>query len=657
MNQSFLTLSGYSLFYILAFTPLVYPQVTDFQRDKSDRLIKSSSRHFRKGEREKGKEALRQAMKTDPSYYKPHFRLGVYYYSSKMYNLSAREFLFARQKYEKEYDKNSFSSRLRQILELLGESRIQLDQYHRALEVFKTSLSYDDRDTSNYSRIAWIYFKLNKLNKSRKMVNRCLNISKLDVGCLNISGILYVKERRYEKALEVYDKAVSLQLEVRANNMGELYKSLFQYDIAIKQFRLAIENSSANGTQSALFPLNISDIYINELKLGISKGVLDNYLSLHFRDLSRGLSPARDLGLIYLSKARTAYYKGDLHEAKTLLEKAEDYKQHFGSVGFSLSHYKYLVLYMKSLVNRGLANYKDEAIGLSVLEKISRLWDQWELKWQSSWDMDKAAEIAVDQLKQLNDLYIYETESIFDYGSLSEMLIEFDTDLMIKKLNQLLGQESGGKPDQRDHAKGFYYLYLGHIYLDDGRYRQALGYIRTSLRYFNAHEKTLKLKAYSLLAMIYDELNQSRDKNNSLNLIYQIHPPYLRLRGQNLPVIVSEIKGDIGSIDPDDIEDIRDDLLDDLSDKRFDLYDSRKLSSEKISELKDNNVNYEVQMILAQKEKGYFLRLSLVEGESGLVKKSVEESIDIKEYNVSFIKVINRFSESCFRYEPTDDES
>ncbi len=657
MNQSFHTLLRYSLFSILVFPLLVYPQATDSQRDKADQLIKSSSKHFRKGEREKGKEALRQAMKVDPSYYKPHFRLGIYYYSSKLYKLSVREFLLARREYEREYDKNYHSSRLKQILGLLGDSYVELDQYHKGLEVFKTSLSNNIKDTSIYERIGWIYFKLNKPGKSREMVSRCLSISKTDGGCLNISGILYTKERRYEKALEVYKTAVGSYSEARANNVGELYRSLFQYDKSIKSYKLAIESSSANGTQSALFPLNISGIYINELKLIKSKGILDDYLSLHFRDLSRGLPPARDLGLIYLSKARTAYYKGDLYEAKTLLEKAEDYKQHFGSVGFSLSHYKYLIFYMKSLVNRGLANYKDEEIGLSLLESGSRLWDQWELKWLSSWDMDKAAEIAVDQLKRLNGLYVFEAESIFDYGSLSEMLIEFDTDLMIKKLNQLMGQEVGGIPDQREHAKGFYYLYLGHVYLDDGRYEQALGYVRSSLRYFNGHEKTLKLKAYSLLAMIYDELDRSRDKNDSLNLMYRTHPPYLRLQGQSLPVIVSEVKGDIRSVDPDDIEDIRDDIVDYLSDKRFDLYDLRGLSSEEIKDLKQNQVNYQIQMTLTQKKNVFFLRFSLVERESGLVKKSVEESIDIKDYNVSLIKVIDRFSESCFRYESTHDES
>ncbi|MDH4127957.1 MAG: tetratricopeptide repeat protein, partial [Spirochaetota bacterium] len=432
--MSYLTL--YLTILFLNFSILSFPQVESTPRGLCEQYIQQSEEQFTINETEKGKKLLKKAIIVDPTYYKPHFKLGFYYHEERLYKLASRELYIAKDKYEAEYNIKSFNVWYHDVLLLLGESELQLDRYEEALEVFNKLLSLKHSNTGALERVAWIYYKLKQYDKSRRMIKECLAIDDKDGGCLNISGILYSKNREYHKAIENYNMANFLNLEVKNNNIGEAYKSLFLYDKAKSYYMQVIQSNTS--FLYALTHLNLSDIYINGLNLNQAKKILNDYEVSSFGAMKQmQTSSIQDLGFIYLYLAKVNYYSGNMKEALSLLKKAQDYPQHFGSIGYTKNHYNYLIYYMLSLVTKSLVYYEEENIDQSFIKRAFNLIDKLELLIQSWWYMRKAAEISVVKLNRIEDLYIHNTEAIFDYANLSEMLRMYDVDVIFNKLKIL----------------------------------------------------------------------------------------------------------------------------------------------------------------------------------------------------------------------------
>ncbi|MDH5680670.1 MAG: hypothetical protein OEZ36_03715, partial [Spirochaetota bacterium] len=619
-----------------------FPQ-SSVSRIESDKLILESDKHLLEGEREKAKKALRKAILADKSYFKPHYKLGVYYYSEKIYKLSVKELSMAREKLQQDQRNNVNSKDLQKVLLFLGESQLQLDRYPEALSVFQDLSLLNPADTGNHERLAWINYKLKQYSESKRLVNDCLKKNPKDNGCLNMSGILYSKEKQFQKALGEYQKARGLDDEVKYNNMGEAYKSLFRYDLAKDSYNRVI--NSSNNFQYCLSYLNIADIYLSGLNIDQASKVLRQFEQAGYDAMqSRNAPVLTDMGFIYLYNARAAYYSGDLDEAMILLDKATDYPQHFGSIGSTDSHYKHLIYFTKSLVAEGLANYEEE-------KDESSCWDGMMYKIMSWWYMRKAAEIAVNKLNRLESLYIHTSESAFDYANLSELLKHFDIDMVISRLHALNGQNSNEGSDKRKEAKAFYKLYLAHLFKIKGDLKKAILYLESAIPSFKPDEKALKLKAYSLLLDIYSEAGQKAEENRLSNIIFLIHPPYLRITGRPLPVLVSNMKlSDIKTLDDDEVSDLKDDIMDILSDKRFRLYDKSKLSEEEKFTARKNHVNHEITMRLERNKTGHYLSLELIDIINNKKVATEKKRVDLDNYDKDILQMVNNLSKNTFRY-------
>ncbi len=630
-----------TLLFILCIPLIPYSQ-SDIKLN-ADQLIIQSNKNFNIGKNDDGKRLLREAMKIAPDYYKPHWELALYYFKKQYFKLSSEQLYLALKKYDTEHGPYFFSKQRKNILLYLGESELNLDRYDNALKAFVEIRKFDPFDVNIIWVEAWIYYKQNKLFRSRILIENCLDINKNAGVCRNISGMLYAREKKYDKAIQEYKNAKFADKDVINHNLGEVYKSIFNYEEAISYFTKV--TYSSNNRNSVLSYLLLADIYINSLELDKAMEVLKLYQKNGLEAINNGKSfYIEDMGFINLYLARIHYYLGNLNEAMNHLKIAFRYPQFYGSIVYNKNHYYHLIYFMMSLVSKGLANFQDEKITINLFKRFSNKINKLSLKTQAWWYMRRASDIAINQLNQLSGIYIYESESIFDYTNLIDMLSLFESRVVKKHLYQFL-QGRAGQRDIRDHAKAFYYLYLAQVHYNENNFQDSLKLLNYCLEHFNTYEKTLKLRAYNLMRKIY---HANQDLNNEIKIIYKIfmlHPPYLLLNGFSLPAILGKIHfKDIP--DKRGFENMDYTLKKYLSQKRFNfLFDDFPTSQVKKI---DQNIKYKIQPRLTKDDDNYILSLSIIDTTTDKILYSEKNYILRSHQEEDLIRLINRFSKKVF---------
>jgi tetratricopeptide (TPR) repeat protein len=421
------------------------------------------------------------------------------------------------------------------ILYYQSQIRLNLDDYQGALDTLDhfTALGYS-AEWYPGSR-AWILMKLGDIQGAIKVARAGILAGAEPGRTLNMLGILLSMNNQPQEALDVFRKAIATEFSsgtdgqpaTPLNNAGEVYKEVFDDDKAESSFLRA--TSLHDGCEHVLPTLNLALLYIDQFKLEAADAALVGFQKCIAQFPLR--NNEEHAALVHLARGRILLHSGWVDEAIQSFRSAMDGTQWFGKIGTNQND---LVVAATISLSQALER-KNNIISTTVTtgmadwyrsqrEMITNSVEAW-------WLRRRARQILLDDLKQLEDLSIRNTDSLLEYPTFGEILGELST----SSLSQRLLIENAR--DTRTPAKLFYQLYGAE---------NALGWWNSSStlkdlddvieharpRYdelLRTHASLVRMKTLSRYSQRYHEMAYR---------IFMTSPAELRNYGLPLPVVL-----------------------------------------------------------------------------------------------------------------------
>jgi tetratricopeptide (TPR) repeat protein len=495
---------------------------------------------------------LQQALQLAPNDYRPNFYLGVYYLTEVAHfqladrYLTRAEQLF-RQDYGSELDGTLKSEGWRQnakLLQYLTEAKLNLDNYPLALK-------YAERFGNTYwdewypGTKAWILMKLRRIDEAIQEAQTGILRGADETRTYNILGILYSLKGDRKAALEAFKRAIKAELSMLGssqaatplNNSGEVYRELFQDDMAEASWLRALQ--LPDGCDHILPSLNTALLYIEQLRLFQAERTLTDFEACFAQKSQR--SDTEHRALLALARGKIALREGDSRKALKLFLQAADREQFYGKIGTDPEDLEFAASI--SLSQAYLAEserLKDQPSSFFSIQRFqSKIGEEW-LRIKSWWQLRNARQIAVSKLNNFEDLYVRNTDSMLEYPTLG---IFFDG---VSKSEALSRIESVRKNDGRKDSAVFYELYLLEQSVRSGISNSDLDRLEILLREIRPEDSLLRAQALSLLINAYDEKQGyfSKISGKQLSLkeeLYDLLPAQLRIIGSSLPVSFADL--------------------------------------------------------------------------------------------------------------------
>ena len=482
---------------------------------------------------------LLKALKKDPQMWKIHYVLSGYYFSHvghfrlSMKYIKRAEELFTEKHGPPPYRDATTQFEHSNILYYLSQIRLSLDNYQGALDAL------DDYSRFGYSAAwypgsrAWILMKLGRIQEAIKVARSGILLG-ADVGrTLNMLGILLSMNGEPQEALEVFRKAIAAEFSdgsrgqpaTPLNNSGEVYKELFDDDKAESSFLRA--TSLPDGCEHVLPSLNLTLLYIDQQKTDAAISTLDSFQKCVAQFPLR--NNEEHAALVHLARGRIDLHTGNIDRAINHFRAAMDGTQWFGKIGTNQND---LVVATTISLGQALAR-KNNALKF----QLPATWSEWlDIKRErtanaieSWWLMRRARQLLTEELNDLEDLSIRNTDSLLEYPTLGEVL----RGLSSSALSARLGDET--RKDSRVPAKLFYQAYLAESRLSGWSTSEAISNLDAVIeRARPRYDDLLKTHA-TLLRMGALDSSSSRYRELAYRVFYT-SPAELRNYGYRLPV-------------------------------------------------------------------------------------------------------------------------
>lgn len=338
-------------------------------------------------------------------------------------------------------------------------------QNHFLLQGFAlNALGVIQRDVSNYEAAL-------NYHKKAEVIAKDIKNLELEVVSLNMLGVVYRRMDVVKPALDSHAKAFELasdsdiknkilkhNIAVSHNSMGNIYLTLKQYDLALKQFNqsLIIETEENNKLGLAINYQNIG--FAEEANGDIDKA-LDNYKrSLEYNELINS-----NLGRVicYNSIGQVYIKQGKYQDAKPLLEdalkKALQIKDQFyiSSSYLNLGWLKMELGYIKSAeqdLNIGLQTANTYNLQTSIVQANTLLSNLYIKKgnYEKALNYYKAA-VNLDNT--------ISSERNVQYAN--DIILQFETDAKNREIAALANENELVKSKLEQNKKVFWYALLG----------------------------------------------------------------------------------------------------------------------------------------------------------------------------------------------------
>ena len=117
------------------------------------------------------------------------------------------------------------------LLRILAEgSRLVQDQkLYRAIEVFTKAIELDPNWAEAWNKRATVLYMIGEYQESQNDIDKVLNLEQRHFGALAGQGLVNIKLKNYEKAIESYKRAL------------EIYPTMQSPEIMIKQIEEIIK--------------------------------------------------------------------------------------------------------------------------------------------------------------------------------------------------------------------------------------------------------------------------------------------------------------------------------------------------------------------------------------------------------------------------------
>ncbi|OIQ29444.1 MAG: sensor histidine kinase [Bacteroidetes bacterium MedPE-SWsnd-G2] len=314
----------------------------------------------------------------------------------------------------------------------------------RILANASEELNYLEGNSYAQIHIGSIYRNLSQYDKAIDLYKNALTMAEtnnnieLRAICLNMLGVVYRRMDLVRPALDYHTRSLDLakseaqptkalkkSIAVSQNSMGNIYLTLKQYDLAIKQF-----------SKSLSYEIELNNrlgLAINHQNIGSakeSKGQLDDALKHYQTSLDYNNQLDSDVGRVicYNSIGRLYIKQGKFQEAKNLigknLEKAIELKDQF-----------YIA---SSYLNMGIAESKLKAYDIAKphLLKAIEIGDQYNFKSSNIEAHNHMSEILSLQGEYRKSLQHYKSAITLENTINSDMNLQYVNDIILQYENE-----------------------------------------------------------------------------------------------------------------------------------------------------------------------------------------------------------------------------
>lgn len=408
---------------------------------------------------------LLKALKKDPREIRVLMSLGDYYLRHVGHFRIALKYIKSAQKiliedYGKPPYFYSYTRALHgDILSLLSQARLNLDDYEGALIAIKDYKKNEYPGEWVSSSEAWILLKLNRIEEAIRIVEKDIKENPQNFGASsNVLGILYSMVGKRNEAIKILNESTDFEFakgtygnpSTPLNNVGEVYKEIFEEDKSEKSFLRATR--LPDGCEHVLPSLNMAIIRISQTRFLEAEQSLKEFEECFAQfPLKNG---EEHTALLQLARARIALHNGQVDYALKELKLATSRRQWFGKIGTSVDDFKAATY---STYSRAL-KIKNNQLSLTPNENIINYFKDLALivenKIKAFWFARKARQVLAEDLNYFEDLYIRHTDSFLEYPTLGELLSGFRKSTLENRIKQELLR------DDRKNAIKFYKSYL-----------------------------------------------------------------------------------------------------------------------------------------------------------------------------------------------------
>ena len=523
------------------------------QGESVDSLVADSQLLFIERRPLDARAKLQRALQLAPDDYRPHFFLGVYYLTEvahfKMADkyLSKAEELF-RKEYGSELDGTLRPEAWRQnarLLQYLTEAKLNLDNYEEALR-------YANRFANTYwddwfpGTKAWILMKLRRVDEAIQEAQSGVLRGADETRTYNILGILYSLKGNRRLALDAFKQAIKAELQAGSsnqaatplNNSGEVYRELFQDDLAEASWLRALQ--LPDGCDHILPSLNLALLYIDQLRLFQAERTLADFEACFAQKSQR--SDTEHRALLALARGKIALREGEPEKAEKLLKQAADREQWYGKIGTDPEDLQLSAsLSLAQMYLAKIELLRDEPLETLSGKKITNTAQAIWLRVQAWWQLRKARQIAVSELHNFEDLYIRNTDSMLEYPTLG---IFFSGVSIAEVKNRIAAMR---EEDKRKESQRYYDLFLLEREVASGASKNTVAKLEEVYKALDLSENLLRAQALSLLIRSYEQQRGFFSASPALETriretkeeLFNLLPSYLRFIGSNLPTSIS----------------------------------------------------------------------------------------------------------------------
>lgn len=437
---------------------------SDDSKKTADELIREASLLLATERPLDARTKLLKAIQKDPDKYKAYYLLAGYYLVHVgHFRLSLKYIKRAQELFEKENGKPPYSSPLLQLehgnlLYYLSQIRLNLDNYQGALKTLDLYWSYGYRAEWYSGSRSWILMKLGRIQEAIKVARQGLLAVSETGRTLNMLGILLSMDDQPQEALEIFRQAIAYEFSQGSdgqpatplNNAGEVYKEIFDDVKAESTFLRA--TSLPDGCEHVLPSLNLTLLYIEQLKTDAALSTMDAFQRCVAQFPLR--NNEEHAALVNVARGRIDLHTGNVDRAIKRFETALQGTQWFGKIGTNQND-----LEVAATISLAQALLRQNNI---LAFHITSSWSEWleqrRLRTENSlrawWLMRRARQMLIDDLNDVEDLTIRNTDSLLEYPTLGEALAGLSSSALERRV------EAQRSKDSRAIAGVFYDAYL-----------------------------------------------------------------------------------------------------------------------------------------------------------------------------------------------------
>lgn len=493
---------------------------------------------------------LLAALSKDPKNIEAHILLASYYMQHVGHFRLALKYVKQAQALSIEkmgpppYEDFESKSQHAQLLYLLSQARLNLDNYQGALDVLDEYNAYGYYAEWYASSRSWILMKLGRMDEAIKIARMGV-LTGFDPGrTLNMLGILLSMTHQRQAALDIFKKAVEYESSLGSsgqpatplNNQGEVYKEIFNENMA--ELSWLRSTSMSDGCEHVLPSLNLALLYIEQVNYNSAKRTIDAFESCVAQFPLRNGEEHR--ALVHLARGRIALHTGHIFEAVEHFESALAGRQWFGKIGTSQADLEVGALISLATALRADSFRERYRIKVGFLDRLNSLHTRITNRTRSWWLMRRARQILAEDLSDIEDLYLRNTDSMIEYPTFGSLLAGYPPRTLAKRI------AAEDKEDDRERARPYYDAYRGESAMRFGSQAEAFGLLEQAFR--TARKQYDELLRVHLLLLQAKLLGESTDAGRAVTYqAFEISRAELRNYGVLLPVNFSGLDAQLES--------------------------------------------------------------------------------------------------------------